>query len=191
MSHALQVADAVPHLLEVLIETPRGSRNKYALDPRSGLLKLRKVLPVGMSFPFDFGCVPGTRAEDGDPLDVIVLMEDPVVAGCLVDVFLLGVMKAKQGSRGEKKQRNDRLIAAAAEASRPLEFKSMKRVTVETLDEIERFFVTYNELLDQSFELIEIAGPRAAWKVVEAARRNGRQPAVSALHVPRRTVGAH
>jgi inorganic pyrophosphatase len=63
--------------VNVIVETPAGSRNKYKLEEKSGLFWLHKVLPIGAAFPFDFGFVPGTRAEDGDPLDVMVLGEEP------------------------------------------------------------------------------------------------------------------
>ena len=64
------------HLVRVVIETPKGSRNKYVFDPKSSIFELTKVLPAGMSFPYDFGFVPSTKAADGDPLDVLVLMDE-------------------------------------------------------------------------------------------------------------------
>jgi inorganic pyrophosphatase len=68
--------------LTVIIETPKGSRNKYAYDPKERIYGLRKVLPAGMAFPYDFGFVPSTIADDGDPLDVLVLMDEPAFPGC-------------------------------------------------------------------------------------------------------------
>lgn len=65
------------HLVIVVIETPKGSRNKYAYDPKEHIFELKKVLPAGMAFPYDFGFVPSTRGGDGDPLDVLVLMDEP------------------------------------------------------------------------------------------------------------------
>src|ERR1051326_552881 len=82
-------------LLNVIVETPKGSRNKYAFDEEIGLFKLRKILPEGMSFPFDFGFVPQTRAEDGDPIDVLLLMEEKAFPGCLVESRLVGVIRAE------------------------------------------------------------------------------------------------
>src|SRR5436189_4786599 len=79
--------------VNVVIETPRGSRNKYAYDPRSGLFELRHVLPAGHAFPFDFGFIPSTRAEDGDPIDILVLLDAPTVPGCRLRVRLLGVLR--------------------------------------------------------------------------------------------------
>lgn len=69
---------------QVIIETPKGSRNKYAFDPEQRVFALKKVLPAGMTFPYDFGFVPSTKAEDGDPTDVLVLMDEPAFpAACL------------------------------------------------------------------------------------------------------------
>jgi hypothetical protein len=69
-------------LLRVVIETPKGSRNKFAFDPDEHIFELKKVLPAGMAFPYDFGFVPSTKADDGDPIDVLVLMDEPAFAGC-------------------------------------------------------------------------------------------------------------
>jgi hypothetical protein len=70
-------------MLRVVIETPKGSRNKFAFDPEDHVFELKKVLPAGMTFPYDFGFVPSTQADDGDPVDVLVLMDEPAFAGCL------------------------------------------------------------------------------------------------------------
>ena len=85
-------------VLNLFIETPKGSRNKYVYDNNSGLMKLKKHLPRGMIYPFDFGFVPGTLAEDGDPLDVLLLGEGELFPGCLVKGRLLGALKAHPGS---------------------------------------------------------------------------------------------
>ena len=86
--------------VEVVIETPAGSRNKYRYDEERGLFLLHKLLPLGTTFPFDFGFVPGTLAEDGDPVDVLVLSAEPLFQGCRVPVRLLGVIEAEQTEKG-------------------------------------------------------------------------------------------
>ena len=88
-------------VVPVVIETPRGSRNKYKLDEKSGRFKLSKIMPEGMVFPFDFGFFPGTRAEDGDPLDVLVLCEEPTSPGCQIDCRLAGVLLTSQVDKGD------------------------------------------------------------------------------------------
>src|ERR1700710_72571 len=87
------------NLIVVIIETPKGSRNKYAYDVKEHIFELKKVLPAGMAFPYDFGFVPSTRGGDGDPLDVLVLMDEPAFAGCLVAARLVGVITAPQTER--------------------------------------------------------------------------------------------
>src|SRR5436190_11092429 len=99
-------------LINVIVETPKGNRNKYAYDEKSGLVTLKKVLPCGMVFPFDFGSIPGTKGEDGDPLDVLIVMENSVCTLCLVQARLIGVIEAEQWDK-DKCERNDRLIAVA------------------------------------------------------------------------------
>ena len=96
--------------VRVVIEAPAGSRNKYKYDRDLGMFLLHKILPAGSAFPFDFGFVPGTLAQDDDPLDVMVLGEEATFTGCVVTVRLLGVIGAKQKDKG-KTVRNDRLLA--------------------------------------------------------------------------------
>lgn len=157
-------------LINVIVETPKGSRNKYAYDEQSGLLTLKKVLPCGMVFPFDFGCIPGTKGDDGDPLDVLVLMEEPVCGLCLVQAHLIGVIEAQQTEEG-KKERNDRLVAVAANGNQPTEDQSLKKVSSQTLKEIERFFVSYNELQGKKFKILNYRGPKVAMDLLKKGAR--------------------
>jgi inorganic pyrophosphatase len=80
-------------LVRVIIETPKGCRNKYKYDPEFGAFKLSKVLPEGMVFPYDFGFIPGTKADDGDPIDVLLLMDQPAFPGCVIESRLIGVLE--------------------------------------------------------------------------------------------------
>jgi len=97
-------------MIKVVIETPKGSRNKYAFDPKERVFELKKVLPAGMTFPYDFGFVPQTEAEDGDPVDVMVLMDEAAFPGCVLKCRPIGVMEGKQGEKKDW-ERNDRIIA--------------------------------------------------------------------------------
>jgi inorganic pyrophosphatase len=83
-------------LLRVVIETPKGSRNKFAFDPDDHIVELKKVLPSGMTFPYDFGFVPSTKADDGDPIDVSVLMDEPAFPGCVLSCRPIGVIEGEQ-----------------------------------------------------------------------------------------------
>src|ERR1700722_7620924 len=96
-------------LITVIIETPKGSRNKYAFDAEERIFALKKVLPAGMAFPYDFGFVPSTLGGDGDPLDVLVLMDEPAFAGCKLSCRVIGIIEGEQGNK--TKERNDRIVA--------------------------------------------------------------------------------
>jgi inorganic pyrophosphatase len=95
-----------------IIETPKGSRNKFDYDPESNLFRLAGILPEGMMFPFDFGFIPSTMGDDGDPLDIMVLMDAPAHVGCLIDVRIIGIIDAEQTQNG-KTEKNSRILAAA------------------------------------------------------------------------------
>src|SRR3954467_1673205 len=113
--------------LNVVVDTPKGSRNKYKHDPELGLFRLGGVLPAGAVFPFDFGFAPGTKGGDGDPLDVLVLMDEPAFVGCLAPSRLLGIIEAEQTEDG-KTTRNDRLIAVAANARDHKDLQSLDQL---------------------------------------------------------------
>src|ERR1700692_899241 len=110
---------SLPHRLDIktrqckaIIETPKGCRNKFDYDPESNLFMLGGLLPEGMMFPFDFGFSPSTLDDDGDPLDIMVLMDAPAHVGCLIDVSIIGIIEAKQTQDGKTKT-NDRLLGGA------------------------------------------------------------------------------
>jgi len=86
-------------LFRVVVETPKGSRNKYAFDPDNRVFELKKVLPAGMAFPYDFGFLPSTKGGDGDPLDVLVLMDEPAFPGCVLKCRVIGVIEGEQGNK--------------------------------------------------------------------------------------------
>jgi inorganic pyrophosphatase len=166
---ALPAYDAQRRLLAV-IEAPRGSANKLKYDAATGLFFLHKVLPPGCLFPFDFGFVPGTLGEDGDPLDVLVLMDEPAVPGVVVPCRPLGVIEAaqheKKDTRGRHAVRNDRLVAVAEHTHRHASCRSLGDVGDALLDEIEAFFVFYNERSDKRFTPLRRTGVAAARKRV-------------------------
>jgi inorganic pyrophosphatase len=156
--------------LNVIIETPRGCRNKYSYDAKRKVFKLGGILPAGAVFPFDFGFVPQTRGEDGDPLDVLVLMDEPAFCGCLVQCRLLGVMEATQTEK-KKTGRNDRFIAVAANARNHHDVKSVNDLNQNLVREIEHFFVSYNKAKGKKFEPKGLYGPGRAVQLVKKGRR--------------------
>jgi inorganic pyrophosphatase len=170
----LDAWDAQSGALNVLIETPKGSRNKFKYDPGAGLFELSKVLPRGAVFPFDFGFVPSTLGDDGDPLDVLVLMEEPVFPGCKVVCRLLGVIEAEQTEGGEA-ERNDRLIAVAEHSQDHAEVRSLKQLPENLLKEIEHFFASYHAVRGTQFKPLARRGPRKAERLVRAGMERFRR----------------
>jgi len=154
--------------LLVVIETPRGSRNKYKYEPKYANMRLDKMLPLGAAFPYDFGFVPSTKAEDGDPIDVLVIMDEAAFAGCVVTTRLIGVIEAEQ-TDGDKTIRNDRLVAVLDTARNPATIRSLDELDTHRLDELERFFISYNEAEGRQFKPIGRHGPKKAEKLVTAA----------------------
>src|SRR5437660_4892147 len=112
-------------MLRVVIETPKGSRNKFAFNPDEHIFELKKVLPSGMTFPYDFGFVPSTEADDGDPVDVLVLMDEPAFPGCALSCRPIGVIEGDQGDN-KKKERNDRIVAVQEEAHSWADIKTIE-----------------------------------------------------------------
>lgn len=153
--------------LNVIIETPKNCRNKYAYDDKLGIFVLKGVLTIGHSFPFDFGFVPQTKGGDGDPLDVLVLMDEPAFAGCLVPARLVGVIEAEQTERDGDTTRNDRLIAVSANAQNYRDIKSINDINENLIGEIEHFFVSYNEAKGKKFKSIGRFGARKAKILVD------------------------
>jgi len=148
-------------LVRVVVDTPKGSRNKYKYDETLGLYRLSKVLPLGSAFPYDFGFIPSTRAEDGDPLDVLLLGEEALFPGCLVTVRLVGVIQAEQTEHG-KTFRNDRILGAIETPVNQPVIQTLEDLRTERLDEIEYFFMAYNHLEGRHFTPIGRHGPAMA-----------------------------
>ena len=131
--------------VQVVVETPRGSRNKYKFDERTERMKLSKVMPEGMVFPYDFGFFPETRGEDGDPLDVLILCDEPTFPGCQIDSRLVGAILANQRSAGQKEMRNDRIIAVAEASVLYASVQDLSDLEPMVLKQIEEFFVNYQK----------------------------------------------
>ena len=153
--------------LAVVIETPKGSPNKYDYDAGCGAFRLAGVLPDGQYFPYDFGFVPSTRAEDGDPLDVLVLLDAPVPAGCVLTVRLIGVIEAEQHEKDGETIRNDRLLAVATHAHAHQSVRSLDDLRPKLVEEIEAFFVNYNRAKGKQFKPLKRAGAKRAGKLVK------------------------
>ena len=167
----LEPYDRESGALRIVIETPKGSRNKFNYDPDSDTFELAKVLPEGMNFPFDFGFVPSTRAADGDPLDVLVLMDAPAVPGCTLKVRALGAIQARQKEKGRDWIRNDRIIALAENARVHDSARTIDDLGPHVLRDIKGFFTHYNELFDKKFECLKDVGPKGAARLIKNAQK--------------------
>lgn len=150
--------------LRIVIDTPKGNRNKYKWDEELGLFRLTKILPPGFAFPWNYGFLPQTRSDDGDPLDAIVFMEEPAFCGCVIPARVRGVIVME--SDGD---RNDRILASPAG-------EHEDRIYEETLpdrlfEEISVFFEGYHRLRGETTKTLSRGGPEEAMRIIEQARK--------------------
>jgi inorganic pyrophosphatase len=160
--------ESKPETQQVIIETPANSRNKYKFNEETGRMKLSKVLPEGMMFPYDFGFIPGTKGDDGDPLDVLVLADEPMFPGCEVECRLVRVIKAKQKEKGTE-NRNDRIVAVAEGSVLYAGFHELADIEPGVLSQIEQFFTNYQKARDIEFKVLKREGSRSALQLVQRA----------------------
>jgi inorganic pyrophosphatase len=151
--------------INAIIETPRGSRNKYIFDPETSLFSLKKILPPGLCFPLDFGFIPKTKAEDGDPMDVLIFMEEPGFAGCLVECRVIGIITAEQ-IKNKKRIRNDRVLGVDLQSRAYAMVKDASDVDKEFLKDVTRFFEFYHEKEGDKFKAIKIANAGTAVRLI-------------------------
>ena len=157
-------------LLRVVIETPKGSRNKFAFNPDDQVFELKKVLPAGMTFPYDFGFVPSTQADDGDPVDVLVLMDEPAFPGCVLRCRPIGVIEGEQGDKKDR-ERNDRIVAIQEDAHSWEDIKAIDDLGNQFCRELEEFFVDYHKLSGKKYRVLGLRGPDQARKLVKSGMR--------------------
>jgi inorganic pyrophosphatase len=161
-------------MIDVIIETPRGRRNKFKFDPEHDRFCLGSVLPAGSAFPYDFGFIPETVDDDGDPLDVLLLMDESAFPGCAVCARIIGILEAEQ-TDDRQVLRNDRIIAVAHDAHDYGQLKTLKDVNPNLLKELEHFFISYNETRGKRFKLLAARGPKRAWRRIAESRRKPKQ----------------
>lgn len=154
-------------LLNVIIETPRNCQNKFNYDFELDLFRLKKTLPMGTVFPFDFGFIPNTLAEDGDPMDVLVIMEQHAYPGCLIPCRPIGILEAIQKEKDNKKERNDRVVAVSASSILYSDINDVKELNKNMVKEIENFFIDYNKHEGKKFKPIKWSGRKEVVKMIE------------------------
>jgi len=166
----LKPLDKHDGILQVIVETPKGSRNKFAFDPDQRIFAVKTVLPAGMSFPYDFGFLPRTIAPDGDPIDVLLLMDEPAFPGIAVRARLIGIIEGEQLD-GKKKIRNDRLLAVAEANHQYANVRRVRDLPSRFLHELEEFFVNYQGLEGKKYKLLGCKGSSAAMRLIQKARK--------------------
>jgi inorganic pyrophosphatase len=156
------------NILKIVVETPKGSTQKYDYNPDTNFFELNKVLPASMVFPFDFGFIPGTKGQDGDPLDVVVISESGNFPGCMIQVRIIGVIEAEQGETGAAKTyRNDRYLAVPQVSVVFSEVNDLKDLPKKLMEELENFFTQYNLLSGKKFKVVKHSGANAAMKTIK------------------------
>jgi len=138
-----------------IIESPKGSGQKYDFEPEMKLFKLVKILPAGMVFPFDFGFIPDTLGEDGDPLDIIVISEFQSFTGCVMECRIVGAIKAFQTERNGEKMRNDRFLGVPVVSELFRDVNNIDQLPERIIDQLRNFFKNYNEQAGKEFDPFE------------------------------------
>ncbi len=137
----LPAGDKAPEIVQAVIEVPMNSSNKYEYDPESGVFRLDRVLYSPMHYPGDYGFVPSTLAEDGDPVDVLVLITAPTFPGAVLQVRPLGYLEMS-----DEKGRDQKILAVPADDPRYDANRHIHSISPHRLNEIEHFFNIYKEL---------------------------------------------
>lgn len=161
--------------LKIILETPRGSRIKYSFDEEIGLFECKFTMPLGMTFPFDFGFVPSTLAEDGDPIDVLVLMDEPCVPGTFVRARLVGALLAEQTERDNSRVRNDRILAVQSNSLIYEQIQDIDDISKAMKEQLENFFVSYNKPRGKTFECLGWVDSKQAHELIEVCFRKFRE----------------
>jgi inorganic pyrophosphatase len=166
----LKPIDKKDGTLQVIIETPKGSRNKFSFDPDLEIFSLKSTLPAGMVFPYDFGFLPRTLADDGDPIDVLLLMDEPAFPGCLIPSRLIGVIRGEQ-INGKKRIRNDRLVAIAEANHMYNNVRKLDDLPKKFIKELEDFFVNYHKLQGKQYKLLGCKDAPEALRLIKRAQK--------------------
>lgn len=158
----LTVGEKAPEVVTAIVETPKGSRNKYELDKESGAIKLDRVLRSSVGYPADYGLIPQTLYEDNDPLDVIIIGRFPLDPGVILDVRPIGVMEMIDGGEAD-----DKIIAVPKGDIYYENWNDIGDVPEALKNEFREFFSTYKNLEKKKTEVKEFKGRDRAHDIIK------------------------
>ena len=159
--HDVSAGDDVPNTINVIVEIPKGSKNKYEIDKESGLIKLDRAMKSAQDYPFDYGFVPRSLWADGDALDVVLLTTYPLAVGILVAARPVAVMRMIDGGEGD-----DKIIAVPKNDPRWEEVNDLADINKHTIKEIQHFFETYKSIDGKKVEITGVEDKTAALATV-------------------------
>lgn len=157
MLHDISAGTHVPDAINVIIEIPKGSKNKYEIDKETGLIMLDRAMHTSQDYPFDYGFMPQSHWEDGDPLDVVVLTTYPLAPGILVKVRPVAILNMVDDGESDAK-----IIAVPQKDPRWDEVQDIADINKHTLKEIEHFFLTYKQIQKKPVSIDSIGGAKEA-----------------------------
>ena len=155
--------------VHVVVETPRGSRAKFAYDPKLETFALTKSLLTGLTYPHDWGFVPSTKADDGDPLDIMVIHDAATFPGLVITCRVIGILQIEQKSKS-KSERNDRLFAVPRRSHSERALEDVRDLTRPIQEELEKFFIATDELEAKKLKIIGWKGPKVAVQAIKERR---------------------
>jgi inorganic pyrophosphatase len=164
----VKIGSGAPEVFNTIIEIPRGSTNKYEVDPETGAIKLDRVLYSPLFYPFDYGYIPETNYLDGDPLDVLVLLSHPTFPGCVIEAAPIGVLRMS-----DEKGPDEKVLCVARKDPRYGYRQSLHELNDHTLKEITHFFMVYKQLEEKNVEIDAWYGRELALQLISQYRTDG------------------
>jgi inorganic pyrophosphatase len=163
--HDIQINEAgIATAFPAVIEIPKGSKNKYELDKETGLLRLDRVLHSAVYYPADYGFIPRTYCDDGDPLDVLVLAQEPVFPLTVVEARAIGVMRMR-----DEKGIDDKIVAVSVRDPSHADYTHKDQLPSHVLRQVRRFFEDYKTLEQKQVVIEDLLGPADAVAIIREA----------------------